>query len=314
MKNRIRTTLLGLGAGLAVAAVTVAVIVGLTNDMRWVLFLGAVGLFAAGVWLGGRRSGGVPAFLLLCLPLGTIYGALIVPELPGLWPHLLLWLAFAVVGWLGFRSSGRPSAAAVAAFVALCALGSWYAFAYVPAEISRSLGRLRDEPAPEFVLESLEGDAYPVDSLAGKVVVLDFFATWCLPCIAELPEIDAVRRRYSATPDVEILVVANDSGGDTPEAIRAFVAGRDLEVPFLYDPGGKAHKAFGFAGLPGLVVIDKADRIRFTREGYNAAETGFQENLVELIEGLRAERDTMDPSPCAVPFRSESGVFRSLTT
>ncbi len=83
-------------------------------------------------------------------------------------------------------------------------------------------------------------------------------------------------------------MVANDSGGDTPGAIRAFVEKRDLEVPFLYDPGGKAHKAFGFAGLPGLVVIDRADRIRFTREGYNAAETGFQENLVELVEAPRA--------------------------
>ena len=85
-------------------------------------------------------------------------------------------------------------------------------------------------------------------------------------------------------------MVANDSGGDTPEGIREFLAGRELEVPFLYDPGGKAHKAFGFAGLPGLVVIDRAGRVRLTREGYNAAEHDFQENLAEMIESLRAER------------------------
>ena len=88
-------------------------------------------------------------------------------------------------------------------------------------------------------------------------------------------------------------MVANDSGGDTPESIRAFVEGRDLDVPFVYDPGGKAHKAFGFAGLPGLVVIDRTDRIRFTREGYNAAEHNFLENLVEIIEVLRAPEGTV---------------------
>ena len=65
-----------------------------------------------------------------------------------------------------------------------------------------------------------------------------------------------------------------------------------LEVPFLYDPSGKAHKAFGFAGLPGLVVIDRANRVRLMREGYNAAEHDFQENLVEMIESLRAGPQT----------------------
>ena len=113
------------------------------------------------------------------------------------------------------------------------------------------------------------------------------------PCVAELPEIDAIYRRYATAPDVEVLVVANDSGGDTPESIQAFVEGRDLDVAFVYDPGGKTHRAFGFAGLPGLVVIDRTDRIRFMREGYNSAENDFQENLVEIIETLRAVEGTL---------------------
>lgn len=281
---------MALGIGLATAATTVAVILWVTNDMRLMLLLGAVGLFGGALWAGSSRRGGVVGFLLLNLPLLLLFGSQVVPEMPSLWPHMALWFALALLGWLGFRAEGRSSRTAIAAVAILAAVGSWYAFAYVPGAISNSLVRLQDEPAPEFAFDNLQGDAYPVASLEGKVVVLDFFATWCAPCIAELPEIDAIHRRYASAPDVEVLVVANDSGGDTPEGIREFLAGRELEVPFLYDPGGKAHKAFGFAGLPGLVVIDRAGRVRLTREGYNAAEHDFQENLAEMIESLRAER------------------------
>ncbi len=283
-----RTAILAFGSGVAVAGATVAMILWVTNDMRWMLVLGSAGLFGVALWAGSRRRGGAVGFVLLCLPLMLLYGALVVPQLPGLWPHLVLWLSFALLGWLGFRSPGRPALVAIAVSVVVAGIASWYALAYVPGEISRTLNQFRDEPAPAIALETLEGDSYPMESLDDKVVVLDFFATWCAPCIAELPEIDAIYRRYAVTPGVEVLVVANDSGGDTPAAIRAFVGERDLDIPFVYDPGGKAHKAFGFAGLPGLVVIDRADRIRFTREGYNAAETDFQESLVEIIEALTA--------------------------
>ena len=292
MTTSVRSAALALAIGVATTATTVAVILWVTNDMRLMLLLGAVGLFGGALWAGSRRRGGVVGFLLLSLPLLLLFGTQVVPEMPSLWPHMMLWLALALVGWLGFRSQGRPSWTTIAALVVLAAMGSWYAFAYVPGAISRSLARFQDEPAPEFAFESLEGDPYPMASLEDKVVVLDFFATWCAPCIAEMPEIDAIYRRFASIPDVEVLVVANDSGGDTPEAIRQFLAGRELEVPFLYDPSGKAHKAFGFAGLPGLVVIDRANRVRLMREGYNAAEHDFQENLVEMIESLRAGPQT----------------------
>lgn len=291
MTRRTRTALLALLAGIALAAATVGTILWVTNDMRWILLAGSLGLFAGTWWTANRRRGGVLALLLVSLPLLALYTAAVLPQMPGLWGHLVVWLLFALLGWWGFRSSAGGAAAGIVVFAVVAAVAgaAWYGLSYVPAEISRTLNQVRNEPAPVYRLVTLEGDEIPVSSLEGKVVLLDFFATWCAPCIAELPEIEALHRRYSDAPDVEILVVANDSGGDTPDGVRAFAEGRDLRVPFLYDPGGRAHAAFDFTGLPALALIDASGRLRFTRQGFNAAEADFQEHLVERIESLRTD-------------------------
>jgi thiol-disulfide isomerase/thioredoxin len=287
MKSQVATALVAFGSGLALAVAAVAMILWRTNDMRWLLVLGSVVLFGLGLWQGGRRRADTVGFVLLCLPLLTIFCLLILPELPGLWPHLPLWIGSALLGWWGFRSGRRTAPAVLLAVVVLAIVSSWYALAYVPGSISRSLNRSVDEPAPAIALEHLDGSPYPADLLAGNVVVLDFFATWCAPCIAELPEIDAIHRSYAGASDVQVLVVANLTGGDTREKIRSFVDGHDFAVPFVIDPGATAHGAFGFTGLPGLVVIDRENHIRFQRQGYNAAEAGFEQTVVEIVEELR---------------------------
>ena len=202
MRHQTRTALLAFGSGLAIAAGIVAIILWVTNDMRWVLLVGSAGLFGAALWAGSRRRGGIVGLLLLCLPLLLLHAALVVPELPGLWPHLALWLSFALLGWLGFRSPGAPLVGRrSSALVVIAAFGSSDTpLAYIPGAISQLA-----EPAPG---RAGTGDRSRDASRVARIrwnrsrtrcVVLDFFATWCAPCIAELPEIDAINRRYANT-------------------------------------------------------------------------------------------------------------------
>src|SRR5213075_958308 len=65
-------------------------------------------------------------------------------------------------------------------------------------------------------------------------------------------------------------------GGDTPERLRAFGRRQHVTLPLAFDQGKKAHAAFGLSGFPGIVVIDRAGRVRLTRQGYNSSEASFR--------------------------------------
>lgn len=140
--------------------------------------------------------------------------------------------------------------------------------------------------APEFAFQAVSEGAVPTTATPGKILVIDFFGTWCPPCIAELPEIVRVRADLQNRRDIEFVVVGTNAGGDTPERLRAFGQRQRVTLPLAFDQGKKAHAAFGLSGFPGIVVIDRTGRVRLTRQGYNSSEASFRRDLTQLLESL----------------------------
>jgi thiol-disulfide isomerase/thioredoxin len=113
---------------------------------------------------------------------------------------------------------------------------------------------LEGKPTPAFDLTSLDGKDVSSDSLKGSVYVLDFWATYCGPCIASLPHLDALYQDYKSKG---VKFFAVDTGEDK-DTVQKFVTDTKLGIPVLLDPDGKASdKYVGDGGIPLTVVVGK---------------------------------------------------------
>ena len=106
------------------------------------------------------------------------------------------------------------------------------------------------KPAPTFSLEDLDGNVHRLAESRGRPVVINFWATWCQPCIVEHPVLVSYARRYAG--QVDFLGVVYQ---DEPDAIRRFVATRGAWGPSLVDPGSRVAIAYGVYGAPETFIV-----------------------------------------------------------
>jgi len=109
-------------------------------------------------------------------------------------------------------------------------------------------------PAPEFTVNSLTNVPLKLSALKGKVVLFNFWATWCPPCREEIPSMMKLNSAMAGKP-FQMVAVSIDEGG-VPD-IESFFKTSGFSLPAYTDPGGVAVKTYGITGVPESFVIDK---------------------------------------------------------
>jgi cytochrome c biogenesis protein CcmG/thiol:disulfide interchange protein DsbE len=121
-----------------------------------------------------------------------------------------------------------------------------------------------DAPAPDFTVTTLDGNPLQLSDLRGKPVFLNFWATWCVPCRAEMPAFAAFTAAYGD----EAVILAVNADRESPEAVQAFLTELNAEaVPVALDPTGEVRDLYAVAALPTTYFIDATGKVRTVRFG-----------------------------------------------
>lgn len=125
---------------------------------------------------------------------------------------------------------------------------------------------LNDMQAPDFTLEAEDGLTYTLSDYKGQTVVLNFWASWCPPCRAELPELKVFYDEESSDELVFLSVNLFTSERD-PAALPDFIENENLPFPVLYDRAGEVGTAYEIQSIPTTVIIDPDGRISMIKKG-----------------------------------------------
>ena len=145
--------------------------------------------------------------------------------------------------------------------------------------LSHSLTVVEPRLAPELKFKDLEGRMHDLAELRGKVVLINFWATWCPPCRREMPSMERLAQVLKGEPFVALAV---DVGEDA-ETIEAFTSQLDttLTFPILLDTRGRSMQAWKVSGLPTTFLVDKQGRIVASAIG------GREFNHPEIVQTVR---------------------------
>ncbi|MFQ6676106.1 MAG: TlpA family protein disulfide reductase [Fidelibacterota bacterium] len=172
-------------------------------------------------------------------------------------------------------------------------------------EGAEEIGLQPGDEAPKFALRDLNGNyelltkwsgvklSRPASQPVRHVVVASFFATWCEPCMKELPHLQSLYEKY-AGQDVKFFLIDITEATRTVEGYEnspeagPFLKQKGITIPVLQDIYGMTKKSYGVTTLPRLFIIDKFRKIRLMKQGFHEGED-FEGELAAMIDQLLAE-------------------------
>ena len=139
-------------------------------------------------------------------------------------------------------------------------------------------------PAPDFTVKTSQGPTLRLREQQGKVVLVNFWASWCGPCLQEMPHLNRLYERYAPAGFVLVGVNIDDDAKIGLDAASRF----RIKFPVVLDTDKKVSSLYNMSGMPATIIIDKTGRVRFIHIGYQPG-SGVEETYERMIKELMRE-------------------------
>jgi len=167
---------------------------------------------------------------------------------------------------------------------------------YVASFESKILNRLKEEIKPkmfdslgtDFTLKDLNGKTVSLSDYKGKIVVLDFWATWCAPCMASFPGMQKALNKFANDKDVVFLFInTSEKEENINKKVSKFLKSKNYSFYVLLDTEYKARDAYNARSIPNKLFLDKNGNIRYRSVGYSGVADRLVDEITAVIELIK---------------------------
>lgn len=202
--------------------------------------------------------------------------------------------------------SGRVCAVLTFSFVAITACGGSSKPPESPASEAAASKRGPAEvgkPAPDLAIQTLNGQGdLTLDALSGKVVLVDFWATWCAPCKQSFPALEAMSKRHGTR-----LAIIGVSVNDDADGVAEFAKEMGTTFPVGWDKGHAIAERWNVSTMPSTFILDDKGTVRFVHAGYHDGEDATIDKEIEELVGSAGNAKSSPPKPAA-PAAAETAA------
>jgi thiol-disulfide isomerase/thioredoxin len=136
-----------------------------------------------------------------------------------------------------------------------------------------------NQAAPDFTLKSLGGKNLKLSEMAGNVVLVNFWASWCGPCREEMPLLNALHNKYEPLGFTVLGVNVEENS----ENAEGFLKNFPVDFPILLDQGNKVSMQYNVIAMPTTVVVDRDGNMRFLHQGYKSGDEATYRQMVKKL-------------------------------